>query len=283
MDQKLSRNLHYGLIGILFLAIIVAYFPIMKGLVSTWYGYEEYSHGFLVLPFCFYIIWRKRHTLSALPIETSRLGLPLIIFSLLLYLLSHFAEIMTTAYLSLPLFASGIIMYFFGLQIYKELIFPVFFMLFMIPVPSQIYSSLTIPLQLFVSNISVLTAKLLGISVYREGNVILNSNFTLQVVNACSGLRTMISLMFISSIFAYFTLKSNFMKAVLLVSGIPVAVIVNIIRILVIVAALYYFKYDLTTGGGHTLLGVFIFFLALFIIALIKGVLSIWDDRQSAR
>ena len=193
INQKLPKNMNISLIVLLFFAIVIAYLPILKSLVVTWYNYEEYSHGFLILPICFYIIWGKRETLSLLPIKACRLGLPLIIISLLIYILSYFAEILTTEYISFMLFVSGMILYFFGLQIYKELVFPIFFMLFMIPVPSQIYSSLTISLQLLVSKISVWSAELLGIDIHREGNVIQLSNFTLQVVNACSGLRTMIS------------------------------------------------------------------------------------------
>ena len=172
---------------------------------------------------------------------------------------------------------AGLIIYFFGFQMFKELLFPLFLLLFMIPVPSQIYSTLTIPLQLFVSRVSAGIANLLGIPIYREGNVINLPEYTLQVVEACSGLRSMISLLTLSAIFAYMTLKSNLLRTLLFITGIPAAIAVNIFRVLLMIMAFYYFQYDLTQGSVHTVFGVVIFILALAIIAGMKGLLSFWD------
>lgn len=117
----------------------------------------------------------------------------------------------------------------------------------------------------------------MGVPVYREGNVIHLPNRTMQVVQACSGLRSMISLLTLSAILGYFTLKSNLLRTVLFVSGVPAAIFVNIIRVLLLVAAFYYLNYDLTAGNIHTVFGMTIFILALLLIIIIKQVLSIWD------
>jgi len=175
-----------------------------------------------------------------------------------------------------PVLAGGVI-YFYGFQMFKELLFPLFLMLFMIPVPSQIYATLTIPLQLFVSAVSAGAARILGIPVFREGNVISLPEYTLQVVEACSGLRSMIALLTLSAVFGYLTLRSNFLRTILFVTGIPAAIVVNIFRVLLMIAAFYYFQYDLTLGSVHTVFGVVIFILALAIIAGMKGLLSFWD------
>ena len=107
-----------------------------------------------------------------MPVRPSLWGLGLVIFSLLLYLFAHLAEIVTVASFSMVLLLAGAVIYFYGFPMLKELLFPLFLLLFMIPIPAQIYSSLTIPLQLFVTNVSVWIGALLGIPVYREGNVI---------------------------------------------------------------------------------------------------------------
>jgi exosortase len=123
-------------------------------------------------------------------------------------------------------------------------------------------------------------SNLFGLPVYREGNVIHLPDRTLQVVQACSGLRSMISLLTLSAIFGYLTLKSNLLRTILFFSGIPAAILVNIIRVVLMVVAFYYFNYNLTTGTTHTIFGIIIFALALIFIAITKRVLSLWDKSS---
>jgi exosortase len=258
-------------------SFIIAFFPVWKGLVKAWYNSEEYSHGFFIVPISLFILWQKKDTLAEITSQPSKWGLVLVISTLLIYLFTHFAEIKTLASLCMVLTLPGIILYLYGFRIIKECLFPLFLLLFMIPVPAQIYSALTVPLQLFVSKISVGIAQLLSIPVYREGNVIHMSDRILRVVQACSGLRSMISLLALSVIFGYFFLRSNLLRSILFVSGIPTAIIVNIFRVVLIILAFYYFNFDIAQGTAHTVFGMTIFFLALIIIAFLKGILSIWD------
>ncbi len=271
------------LLALLFAGFILVYFPVWKSLVLTWYNSDDYSHGFFIVPICVFIIWQKRKTLAETPIQSSSWGLAVVIFALLMYLLGHLGEIATVASFSMVLVLAGLVIYFFGLQMFKELLFPLFLLLFMIPVPSQIYSTLTIPLQLFVSQVSAGIAGILGIPIYREGNVINLPEYTLQVVQACSGLRSMISLLTLSAIFAYMTLKSNTLRTILFLTGIPAAIVVNIFRVLLMIVAFYYFQYDLAEGSVHTVFGVVIFILALAIIAGMKGILSFWDTSADPK
>ena len=271
------------LFAVLVASFTLAYFPVWKRLVLAWYNSDEYSHGFLIIPICIYILWRKKDILAEIPVSPSWWGLALVIFSLLLYLFAHFAEIITVASFSMVLLLAGLVIYFYGFFMLKELSFPLFLLLFMIPIPAQIYSSLTVPLQLFVTKVSVWTGALLGVPVYREGNVIHLPDRTMQVVQACSGLKSMISLLTLSAILSYFTLKSNFLRTVLFVSGIPAAIVVNIIRVLLSVVAYHYFNYDLTKGTTHTIFGMIIFILALIFIAIAQKVLSTWDKGRIPR
>jgi exosortase len=281
-NNSISTNLPALLLpALLFATFILAYFPVWKRLVLTWYRSDDYSHGFFIIPLCFYIIWRKKEIRAEIPIKPSLWGLALAIFSLLLYLFAHFAEIMTLTSFSMVLLLAGMVIYFYGFLMVKELLFPLFLLLFMIPVPAQIYAKLTIPLQLFVSKVSVGISSLLGLPIYREGNVIHLHDRTLQVVQACSGLRSMISLLTLCAIFSYFTLKSNLLRSILFLSGIPAAILVNIIRVLLLVFAFHYFNYDLTTGTTHTLFGMIIFILALIFIFVMKRVLSTWDKSAT--
>jgi len=272
-----STLISASLLAALFASFILAYFPVWKELVLAWYSNDQYSHGFLIVPLCIYIVWRKKEKLAEVQIRPSQWGLALAILSLLLYLFAHLAEITTVASFSMVLLLVGVIIYFHGIPMFKELLFPLFLLLFMIPIPAQIYAKLTIPLQLFVSKSSVWIGAIMGLPIYREGNVIHLPNQTLQVVQACSGLRSVISLLLLSAVFGYFTLKSNILRAVLFICGIPAAILVNIIRVLLLVLAFHYFNYDLTSGTTHTVFGMLIFILALIFLLGIKGLLSNWD------
>ncbi len=267
---------------VLILFFILAYFPVWKNLVQFWSTSDDYSHGFFIIPICLYLVWLKKKILEKIPKTHSNWGLLWIFISLLIYLGAHFAEIMTVTSFSMVLLLAGVIIYFYGFLVLKELIFPLTILLFMIPVPAQIYATLTVPLQLFVSSASTWLASIINIPIYREGNVIHLPEHTLQVVQACSGLRSMISLLTLSAIFAYLTLKSNTLRTILFFSSVPAAIAVNIFRVLAIAFAFYYFNYDLAHGSVHTIFGVVIFFLAIIIIALVKGVLSIWDRSATA-
>jgi len=262
---------------VLFIIFCVAYFPVMQKLVIAWSSTDEYSHGFLILPISLYIAWNKLGTLKAVPKNPSWVGLVIIICSLLLYIISSFAEIVTVTSFSMITVIMGFVIYFYGLNMFKALIFPLFFLFFMIPIPAQIFSILTIPLQLFVSKVSVYTASMFGLPIFREGNVIHLPEKTLQVVQACSGLRSLISLVTLSTFWGYLSLNSNLLRGLLIVCAIPAAIIINVVRVFLMIISFYYFNIDLTKDSVHTWLGILIFALALALIYIVQGVLSRWD------
>lgn len=270
----------FFLFVLLFVAFLLAYIPVFKELFYTWSTSDEYSHGFIIIPVALYILWTKREKLAVIEVETSRSGLIFLIASLILYVLAQFSGISTLSSLTLVLTIASSSLYLFGPKIFRKIIFPVFILLFMIPIPSQVYSAATIPLQLFVSKVSVFLASLLSIPVYREGNIINLPERTLQVVQACSGLRSIISLLTLSLIFGYLTLRSNLLRSILFFAGIPVAIFVNIIRVLLMVVAFYYFNFDLTTGTVHTFFGLVIFFLALVFLYIVQRIISVWEKEK---
>ncbi|PXF57358.1 MAG: hypothetical protein C4B58_10210 [Deltaproteobacteria bacterium] len=161
-----------------------------------------------MIPISLYLIWRKRHELTTLKIYSSKSGLPIIMTSLFLYLFSILSGISTLASVAMVLTIFGIVVYLYGYEVTKRLAFPLFFLFFMIPIPSQIYASLTIPLQLLVTKISTIILAFTGMPVHAEGNLVLLPNNKLQVVNACSGLRSMISILTLSALFGHLMLNS---------------------------------------------------------------------------
>jgi len=261
----------------------MTYFQVIQGLIRVWANSDEYSHGFFMVPIAAYIIWTKKKRLTEIPVNASWSGLVVIVFSLLLYYAANYAEILTIVSFSMVLFLAGVVLFFYGLKMVRELSFPLFMLMFMIPIPSQIFSMATIPLQLFVSYLSVMAASLIGVTVFREGNVIHLPTRTLEVVQACSGLRSLISLLILGVIIAYFSFRSNLLRLLLSVSGVPVAIFVNIIRVLVMILAFYYFDIDLTTDTTHTLYGLVIFMFAIVILIGLKEIFSFWDNSKTQK
>ncbi|MFW6148168.1 MAG: exosortase/archaeosortase family protein, partial [Thermodesulfobacteriota bacterium] len=140
-----------------------------------------------------------------------------------------------------------------------------------------VYAKLTIPLQLFVSQTSTWLGAFFGLPIFREGNVIHLADKSLEVVKACSGLRSINPLLALSAIFGYFTLRANALRTVLFFSAIPAAIFINIVRVLLMMLAYHFFAYDLTKGTLHNLLGIVLFAFALAFVAGVQRILSIWD------
>ena len=259
-------------------AFALAYLPVWQALLHTWLSSEDYSHGIFIVPIALAILWWRRDSLAVQLVSSSWWRFPWVVLAILLYLLANQAEIATLASYSMIFFLVASVWFLFGSNVLRQASFPLFLLLFMIPIPDQIYTTLTVPLQLFVSKVSVGLAALIGIPIYREGNVIQLPGQSLQVVQACSGLRSIVSLLGLSLLFAYFTLKSNMLRTILFMSGAPIAILVNIVRVLIMIIGFYYFHYDLSGGTLHTVFGTAVFVIALLCIATIRGVLAHWDQ-----
>ncbi len=192
---------------------IVAYYPAIQILVLKWANSEEYSHAFLALPIIFYMLWGKRKILLEGPADYTVLGLFLIILSIALYFFALLTQVHTIIALSMFLTIVGIAVYLSGVKAIKDIFTPLLLILMLIPVPENLYTQLTFPLQLKVSQISELIVELFGVPVFREGNVMNIPERSFEVVEACSGLRSVITLLTLSVIMGYFLLKNVACKA----------------------------------------------------------------------
>lgn len=268
----------YLLFCLLFSSLFALYYPAMIRMIRFWGRSEDYSHGFLIIPLSLYILWIKRTELRRIAIIPSINGLILTLASVVIYIVAEFARITTLASASIIPVIVGSIWFLWGSPTLRTISFPLAFLVFMIPVPSQIYSAITLPLQLFVSAFSTLVVQFIGVPIFREGNVINMPEYTFQVVHACSGLRSMVSLLALSSLIAYLSLKSNLLRLVLFVSAVPIAILVNAVRVITMVLALHFFGVDLTEDALHTYFGAGIFTLAIITLFVARGLLSRWDS-----
>jgi len=265
------------LLGLFVLTFMVVFYPTWESLYYAWSSSDDYSHGFLIVPLSLYFVWQKRQELLNAPIKSSWLALPFVLLALFFYVVSQYAEILTLAPIAMVLFIASSLLFLFGFQIFKICLFPLFLLLFMIPVPGQIYAAMTIPLQLFVTKVTVFIASSIGIPILREGNVLNLPEHTLQVVQACSGLRSIMTLLTLGIVIAYSTLKSNGLRTVLFVLAIPIAILVNVVRVLLMVIAFYYYDFDLASGTIHTAFGAIIFGVAILLFLLCRKVLALCE------
>lgn len=274
--DKINKNSMF-LLMVLIVFFFSLFFPVWQHLISLWLNSDDNSYGLFIVPISIYIIFQKKDNIKKLSIKSNKLGLVIVVISLLLYIIANFTQIMTLSAITMVMFIFGSVFFIFGYQIVKELIFPLCFLFLLVPVPAQIYSAMTIPLQLFVTKVSVSMAGIFSIPVFSEGNVIHLPDRTLQVVQACSGLRSLVSLLTLAAVYSFFTLKSNILRFTLFFTGFPVAIFVNIFRVLMMIVSFHYFNLNLTEDRVHSFFGMMVFILALIIIAIIGKGLAFWD------
>jgi len=258
---------------------IICFFPVFQILVEKWANSDEYSHAFFIIPIILYMTWLKRECL--LESQTGgHIGLFFVVLSNILYIISLQLEIPTIISIAMVMTLVSILFYLAGLRVLKELAIPILLLVMVIPIPNQLYSMVTLPLQIKVSQVSAQVIQLLGIPLFREGNVLSLPDKTFQVVEACSGLRSLISLTTFSLILGYFSLKKGWFKVLLLAASMPVAFFVNIIRVTTLILAYHYFRLDLAEGIKHTVMGLIIFGISLVILFSLLRVLEHWETKE---
>jgi exosortase len=252
------------------IVLILAYLPALYDMVLTWATDANYSHGFLLPIISGYLIWKKRHELATVEKSVNGSGIVLIIAGMILFILGNAGSEYFTVRFSLVLTLFGLVLYHFGGNIIKRTWFEIVFLLFMIPIPYVLYFSATFPMQLLASKVSVSLLSLLGVPVIRQGNIIHLAGQSLEVAEACSGLRSLISLLALGAIYAYLTQKRFSGKVILFLSTILIAVIGNTFRVFISAIIVYLFKIDINLEPVHTIMGLTVFVVA-FIILFIFG------------
>ena len=260
---------------VLLLALFaVIYGPVLFGLVDDWNDDDNYSHGFLVIPISAFLIWQKRKTLREIPFSTCNWGLLLLFGSLVLLLIGVAGAEYFSTRVSMVGVLAGIVLYLTGWRYTREIWFPIAFLLFMIPVPYILYYSATFPLQLFGSKVAAFVIGLLGIPHLRQGNIIhLPDNYSLEVAEACSGLRSLVTLMALAALLAYWTQNSKIKSVILFLSAVPIAIGANVFRITVTAVGAYGISRKIAEDFLHELSGTIVFLFSLVCLLILSSIL----------
>lgn len=253
------------------IVLLAVYLPTLYDLVTTWSQDANYSHGFLVPLVSGWLIWQKRQQLSATPVATDKGGLAMILFSMLLFIVGNGGAEYFTVRISFVLTLFGLVWYLMGREIVRQVWFEICFLFFMVPIPYVIYYALTFPMQLLASKITAGILSAIGMQAVRQGNILnLGDGISLEVAEACSGMRSLMSLLALGALFAYMTQKRFAGKIILFVSTIPIAVAANVFRVFVTALLATTVTPDVTAEPLHSIMGLSVFVVS-FILLLIFG------------
>jgi exosortase len=245
--------------------LLICYIPVLNGLIHVWSADGDMGHGFFVPLVSGYILWQRRSELAAIRPEPNYLGLiPLILGALLMVVGTLGAQIFI-ARVAFLISLAGAIYVLGGKPLMRMVAFPLFLLVFMIPIPALIYARITLPLQLFASTVAEHILALVGIPVLRDGNVLELASQRLSVVEACSGIRSLLSLTFLALVYGYFFDSKPWMRWLLLAATIPVAIAANAARV-TLTGMISEYRVDLAQGLFHELEGFVLFIVAVILL-----------------
>ena len=264
----------YAQLALLAAAILALYFPILSYLATQWYSDENYSHGFLVVPFSAYLIWRNREKLKTIDSRPTWVGALIILLSIGILFVGQIGADLFLSRVSLIGVIVGTILFLSGRPLLKETAFPIFFLLLMIPLPTFLYNQIVFPLQLMASKLATSLLEFINVvPVLREGNLLILPNYTLQVVEACSGIRSLTSLLALGLAYGYLIERSNIIRIVLVMSMVPVAIVSNAVRVMGTALLTNYFGIQMAEGFLHAFSGWVIFLVSMVLLIAIHGAL----------
>ncbi|MCF6267927.1 MAG: exosortase [Desulfuromusa sp.] len=274
--HQLSKY-YLGLFVVLIMGIAGIYVGILQNLYLDWMNDPNYSHGLLVPVISGYFIWQQREELAKLEIKPANSGLVLIVFAILVLFAGVAAQEYFSKRASFVLLLAGIILFLLGWQWLKSLALPIGFLFFMIPLPYVVYDAMAFPLKLFVAKFSVLSLKLMGVVVWREGNIIMFPQTVLEVADACSGLRSLMSLLALGVALAVFSQNKISRRILLVLLTIPIAILTNMIRVIGTGFLAQYYGAAVAEGFFHEFAGMGVFVLAMVMLFVCSGVLrKVW-------
>lgn len=259
---------------------IAVYAPILYYMALHWNAVADYSHGFLIPPLALYFAWERKPQLKRARIEPSWWGIAPLVLSTITLVVGRLGVELMNMRVSFVLALIGIVLLLLGRQVFKILAFPLFFLFLMVPLPQSLVNPIAFPLQLIAADWAVQVLYHLQIPALREGNIIHLPNTTLFVAEACSGLRSLMALITLGVVFAYFFRKSWGERIIIVTSAIPIAIVVNALRVTITGILTYHFGEKAAEGAIHEFQGL-ITFGAAFVLLLGEAWLlaKFWPDR----
>jgi exosortase len=245
--------------------VIGCYAPVLAKLFRQWGSDPDMGHGFFVPLIAGFIIWQRREELASLKTRPNWWGLAVVALGAVQLIVSTLGAELFLARTAFLVTLIGAVWTLGGTPLLKKLAFPLFLLFFMVPIPAVLYNRITFPLQILASRLADDALTLISIPVLREGNILELPNQRLSVVEACSGIRSLLSLTFLSLVYGYFFERKTWIRALLFLATIPIAIVANASRV-TLTGVLTEYRPELAEGFFHEFEGWVIFMVALAIL-----------------
>jgi exosortase len=281
-QQLVARNQSSSVQAIVLGAVLVAAFwPILVGMYGSWFDERSYmEHGILVIPAAAYMAWAKRDKLAAVPLHPSFWGLALLAWGALQALLGALGQWVFVSRAAFLISFVGSIALVYGLEMIKELVYPLCTLVLMIAPPNFVFENLTLRLQMLASALGAGALEALGYSVLREGNILEMVGIKLSVEEACSGIRSLVAILFMCVLYNYFFVEKKSMRVWILLFAIPIAILGNAVRIVATGVAGQY-NHAWVSGATHEAFGyVSVVVAALGCIGVHLALLRFYKVRE---
>lgn len=266
--------LGWALLIFAFAVALIPFYDVLAGLFNVWNMQPEYSHGVLIPIISVFLIWRERDALTRTDFRGSWWGLPLLLVGVAMWWIAQLSTIYVIGQYAFLLVLYGLVLALVGPAVFGRLKMPLLILLFAIPLPAFFANTLSLRLQLLSSALGVDVIRLFGISVFLDGNIIDLGPFKLQVVEACNGLRYLFPLMTLAFILAYLFRAPTWKRVVLFLASIPVAILLNSLRIGLIGVTVEYWGVRMAEGVLHDFEGWVVFMISLAVLLLFAAVLT---------
>jgi exosortase len=271
-------------IAILTILLFWLYLPTLTHLVGQWWSDPNFSHGFFVPLFSAFVIWQERSRLAVVRSQPSWWGLAILSFGLILLVAGQMGAELFLSRVSFLIVLAALLILFRGWNLFRAVLFPWAFLFLMIPIPAIVFNLVTFPLQLLASAVASTALPWMGVPVLREGNVIQLPAMALEVAEACSGIRSLMSLMTLAIIYGYLMERRVSVRILLAVAAIPIAVAANSFRIVGTGLLVQYWDPDKAQGFFHEFSGWLIFMVSLAMLYLLHRVVSLfWPEETQPR
>jgi exosortase len=262
------------------LAVLIAlYWRVAGELARQWWVDPNYSHGFLVPFLSAFLIWQRRNELTALRAQGSWLGLPVLLVGVGALLLGDLSFVIFLTGSSLIMVLAGLVLFHLGREILWLLAFPLLFLLFMVPMPDSLFDAIALPLQNLAARNAAWTLEALGVAVLLQGNVIHLSQISLGVTEACSGIRSLVSLLAVAVAWAYLSLSGIWGMVGLVAAAVPITILANVGRIVATGLIGQWLGVEYARGVFHSLSGWATFFFAFVCLLGVHTVIRLAERR----
>jgi exosortase len=259
---------------------LLTYVPTFIWLWDRWFARDSYySHGILVPFVSAFLIWQKRDELAVIPKTPSKWGLPILYTGVALHLISALLRVYFSSGFSLLIVLIGLVLHLYGDKVFRKIWFPILFIIFMLPTPLVIITWASFKLKLFAAQISAFLLNKMGIMAIREGSMIYMRESYVVVDDVCSGLRSLISLTALGSLFAYMFKGPVWKKTLLFLSTIPIAVITNVFRVIILASVSEIWGAKYAEGFLHDATGFMVFVLAFILLIAVVNLLEDKNDE----